>query len=151
MTLFGPITFAVGCAAVAEDIARRRISNWTSGAALASGFVLHIARQGWRGAVVATTGMLLGFAVFLVFYLLNGMGGGDVKLMAGFGSLLGPNAIFCAAWFAAVAGGLIAAGYAVALAVRARRPGTPDGRQAEAIPYAPAIVAGVWLVEFALE
>jgi len=85
--------------------------------------------------------------VFLIFYLLNGMGGGDVKLMAGFGSLLGPGAIVWAAWFAAVAGGLMGAGYAVALALRARRRTAPGG---QAIPYAPAIVAGVWLAEFAL-
>jgi prepilin peptidase CpaA len=147
MTGFGGVTLAVGCAAVVEDLARRRISNWTSGAALASGFVLHIAQHGWRGALSAFLGTLVGFAVFLVFYLLNGMGGGDVKLMAGFGSLLGPGAIVWAAWFAAVAGGLMGGGYAVALALRARRRAVPGG---QAIPYAPAIVAGVWLAEFAL-
>ncbi len=150
MTVLGPITFAVGCAAVAEDLARRRISNWTSGAALASGFALHIAQQGGHGAVVAFLGALSGFAIFLIFYLLNGMGGGDVKLMAGFGSLLGPGVIFCAAWLAAVAGGLMAVAYTVAVALRARRRGTPGVRRAEAIPYAPAIVAGVWLAAFAL-
>ncbi len=112
-----------------------------------SGFVLHMALEGWRGAFAACWGTVLGFAVFLIFYLLNGMGGGDVKLMAGFGSLLGPGAIFWAAWFAAVAGGVMAAGYAIALSLRARRRGAPDG---QAIPYAPAIVAGVWLAEFAL-
>ena len=147
MTALSGVTLFVGCAAVTEDLARRRISNWTSGAALASGFVLHIAQQGWRGALAASLGTLLGFGVFLIFYLLNGMGGGDVKLMAGFGSLLGPGAIAWAAWFAAVAGGLLAAGYAVALALRARRRTAPGG---QAIPYAPAIVAGVWLAEFAL-
>lgn len=147
MTVLGGVTLAVGCAAVAEDLARRRISNWTSGAALVSGFVLHMALTGWRGAVAASLGTLAGFAVFLIVYLLNGMGGGDVKLMAGFGSLLGPGAIFWAAWFAAVAGGVMAAGYAIALATRARRRDAPG---AQAIPYAPAIVAGVWLAEFTL-
>ncbi len=121
MTGFGGVTLAVGCAAVAEDLARRRISNWTSGAALASGFVLHIAHHGWRGVLAASLGTVLGFTIFLVFYLLNGMGGGDVKLMA--------------------------AGYAVALALRARHHAALGG---QAIPYAPAIVAGVWLAEFAL-
>jgi prepilin peptidase CpaA len=147
MTVLGGVTLAVGCAAVAEDLARRRISNWTSGAALVSGFALHVAREGWHGALAALLGTLVGFAVFLIFYLLNGMGGGDVKLMAGFGSLLGPGAIFWAAWFTAVAGGLMAAGYAIALAVRARSCGAPGGK---AIPYAPAIVTGVWLAEFVL-
>jgi Flp pilus assembly protein protease CpaA len=153
MTVLGPITFVLGCAAVLEDLARRRISNWTSGAALASGFVLHVSRQGWRGAFVAGAGAALGFTVFLIFYMLNGMGGGDVKLMTGFGSLLGPSAIFCAAWIAAVAGGLMALGYAGVLALRGRQfraLGTDRAAQAETIPYAPAIVAGVWLAELAL-
>ncbi len=41
------------------------------------------------GALYALAGAAAGFAVFLIFYLLGGMGGGDVKLMAGFGALLG--------------------------------------------------------------
>jgi Flp pilus assembly protein protease CpaA len=154
MTAVGLITFAVGCAAVAEDLTRRRISNWTSGAALGSGLAIHLAQQGGRGAVAAVVGAAVGFGVFLIFYLLNGMGGGDVKLMAGFGSLLGPAAILCAAWLAAVVGGLMAAGYTAVLLLRQCRRVEPrrgpDGRQAEAVPYAPAIVAGVWLTELAL-
>jgi prepilin peptidase CpaA len=89
--------------------------------------------------------------MFLIFYVLNGMGAGDLKLMAGFGSLLGPSVILYAAWMAAVAGGMLALAYAAALAWRARR-GVPRGRVAPPamIPYAPAIVAGAWLAEFAL-
>ena len=154
MTLRGLVLLTVGCAAVMEDIKRRRISNWTSGAALVSGVLVHCWQQGWRGAVIAGTGAALGFGVFLIFYLCNGMGGGDVKLMAGCGSLLGPGATFCAAWIAAVAGGLMAAAYAAVLAVRARRKtgkrGGGKNAPADAIPYAPAIVAGVWLAELAL-
>jgi Flp pilus assembly protein protease CpaA len=75
------------------------------------------------------------------------MGGGDLKLMAGFGSLLGPSVILSAAWIAAVAGGLIAVGYAVGISLwRSHLAG--GGAQiprAETIPYAPAIVAGAWL------
>ena len=108
MTAVGFVALTVGTAAVGEDFARRRISNWTSGAALLSGFAVHGVQQGWHGAVSAAAGAAVGFAVFAVFYLLNGMGGGDVKLMAGFGSLLGPATILCAAWIAAVAGGLMA-------------------------------------------
>jgi prepilin peptidase CpaA len=149
MTVLGLVTFAVGCAAVAEDVAWRRISNWTSGAALIAGLLVHSAQQGWRGTFVAAAGAALGFAVFVVFYLLGGMGGGDVKLMAGFGSLLGPGAILQAAWIAAVAGGLMAAAYAAFCAVRdGRRAGRPA--PPEVIPYAPAIVAGVWLAELTL-
>ena len=156
MTAIGPITFLVGCAAVTEDVARRCISNWTSGTALAAGLLIHTIERGWNGAALAGSGAVVGFAVFLIFYWLNGMGGGDVKLMAGFGGLLGPGLILRAAWIAAVAGGLMAVGFIAVLAWRARRE-TASGRvapagtrSASAIPYAPAIVAGVWLVEFAL-
>ena len=153
MTALGAISLVVGCAAVGEDLARHRISNWTSGAALAGGIGFHLTGRGWHGGLWAVAGAALGFAVFLVFYLLKGMGGGDVKLMAGFGSLLGPGAILWAAWMAAVAGGLMAVAYAGVTAFRARSwssKGRPPCLRADAIPYAPAIVAGVWLVEFAL-
>ena len=149
MTAVGFVALTVGAAAVVEDLARRRVSNWTSGAALVSGFTLHGVQQGWHGAVSAAAGAALGFAIFAVFYLLNGMGGGDVKLMAGFGSLLGPATILCAAWIAAVAGGLMAVAGAVLLAVRQRSSGGRVTARADAIPYAPAIVAGVWLAEIA--
>jgi len=151
MTIVGAISLLVGCAAAVEDLARRRISNWTSGAALVSGFLVHGTRVGWRGAASAGAGALVGFVLFLIFYLLNGMGAGDLKLMAGFGSLLGPSVILYAAWIAAVAGGMMGLAYAAALAWRARSR-VPRGRlaPAEMIPYAPAIVAGAWLAEFAL-
>ena len=151
MTPVGAISFVVGSAAVVEDLARRRISNWTWGVALACGMIWHVSRSGWRGALSAGAGALVGFTVFLVFYLLKGMGAGDLKLMAGFGSLLGPSAIFRAAWIAAVVGGLIALGYAVgdSLWRRVAGSGAPLPR-AETIPYAPAIVAGAWLAEVAL-
>lgn len=152
MTPIGAISFVVGGAAVVEDLARRRISNWTWGVALASGLVLHVSQAGWRGAVSAGGGALLGFTVFLIFYLMKGMGAGDLKLMAGFGSLLGPSVILWAAWIAAVAGGLIGVGYAVGISLRRRRLAGTGAQipRADAIPYAPAIVAGAWLAEVAL-
>ena len=121
----------------------------TAGGALAAGLALHCAQQGWHGAAAAATGAALGFALFLVFYLLNGMGGGDVKLMAGFGSLLGPHAILCAAWIAAVVGGLMAAAHAVSLSLCPSSNSVRGFARNDAIPYAPAIVLGVWLAELA--
>lgn len=148
MTNAALVTIAIGCAAIVEDIARRRISNWTSGTALASGLAFHTVQQGWHGAGVAAAGSALGFALFLVFYLLNGLGGGDVKLMAGFGSLLGPSSILCAGWIAAVVGGLMAVARAAVMWFRGSSENARSTR-ADTIPYAPAIVAGVWLAELA--
>jgi prepilin peptidase CpaA len=133
----------VGLAGVVEDVSRRRISNWTSGGALVAGLIVHFAQKGWSGVLHSLFGAVIGFSVFLVFYLLGGMGGGDVKLMAGFGALLGDARIVPAALLAATSGGLMAAIY---LAVRAlaRRPGS-GAKSGESIPYAPAITAGAWL------
>jgi len=133
----------VGLAGVLEDLTRRRISNWTSGGAVIAGLIVHFAQKGWSGALHSLFGAAIGFGVFLIFYLLGGMGGGDVKLMAGFGALLGDSQIVPAALWAALTGGLMAMVY---LAVRAlaRRAGL-GGKASESIPYAPAITAGAWL------
>lgn len=140
MTAQVAMTLAVGIAAVVEDLAARRISNWIPAMALAGGIGWHAAAAGWRGVLTAVLGAAAGFGVFLVFYLLGGMGGGDVKLMSGLGSLLGPGRLLEAALWTAGVGGLIAVGY---LAWRALRR-NPAGRKAS-IPYAPAIAIGAWL------
>src|SRR6202790_1746511 len=100
----------VGLAGVVEDLTRRRISNWTSGGALIAGLVVHFAQKGWTGALHSLFGAAIGFAVFLIFYLLGGMGGGDVKLMAGFGALLGAGQLLEASLWTAGVGGIMAVG-----------------------------------------
>jgi prepilin peptidase CpaA len=145
----------VGLAGVVEDLARRRISNWTSGGALAGGLIVNFAYQGWKGAWHSLLGAIIGFAIFLIFYLLGGMGGGDIKLMAGFGALLGDSQILPAAMLSAVAGGLMAVVYLTVRAItrlwRKRSmsgivPASSSNEKAdESMPYAPAITAGAWL------
>jgi prepilin peptidase CpaA len=114
--------------------------------------IVQTAQHGLRGTGSALLGTLAGAAVFLVFYLLGGMGGGDVKLMAGFGSLLGVKLLLQAALWTAACGGLLALSViAVRSARRAlkRRNAAEDAAEArtesDSIPYAPAIAAGVWL------
>lgn len=140
------IAILVGLAAMIDDLARRQIANWIPLAALAAGFGWQIGQSGLRGLLYAGIGMMAGFAVFLIFYLLGGMGGGDIKLMAGFGALLGFRGLVTATFCIAVIGGLIAVGV---LSVRALRralgAATKNEKDQESIPYAPAIALGVWL------
>lgn len=140
------IAAVVGIAAVTEDLWRRTISNWIPAVALVGGLFCQLTAKGWQGLGHAALGVLSGFGVFLIFYLLGGMGGGDVKLMAGFGALLGAGRLLVAAFWTAVLGGLLAA---IVLGVgwlMARRKNQPAGATApRTIPYAPAIVLGVWL------
>ena len=126
----------LGCAAVIDDLRRRRISNRITMTGLAVGLLLGVIHGGWRGLGMALAGAALGFGLFLIFYWLGGMGAGDLKLMAAFGGLLGPSGILLAAVLGAAAGALLAAGSWLL------KPRTA------AIPYAPAIVVGAWLALF---
>ena len=150
----------VGVAAIVDDLSRRQISNWISGSAFAAGLILQTVEGGWRGAGSALLGTLTGAAVFLIFYLLGGMGGGDIKLMAGFGAVLGVKRLLEAALWTAGCGGLLALAVIGVRTVRdiSRKRSaagavppqganvvSQDSKQADSIPYAPAIAAGVWL------
>jgi prepilin peptidase CpaA len=143
------IAILVGLAATIDDLARRKVANWIPAAALAGGLGWQIGQNGWKGGLYALAGAAAGFGVFLVFYLLGGMGGGDIKLMAGFGALLGAGRLMEAALWTAGVGGLLA--LAVILFKAARRKigkqVEPTGEEVarESIPYAPAIALGVWL------
>lgn len=144
------IAVLVGLAATVDDLVRRQIANWIPAAALAGGFGWQIGRDGWMGALHALGGAAAGFAVFLVFYLLGGMGGGDVKLMAGFGALLGTGRLIEAALWTAGVGGLLALGVVAYQSLR-RQFGSKsiltaaEKERGDSIPYAPAITLGVWL------
>jgi prepilin peptidase CpaA len=147
------IAILVGIAATVDDLRRRHIANWIPAVALAGGFAWQIYVSGWRGSLDALLGSAAGFGVFLVFYLLGGMGGGDVKLMAGFGALLGARRLFEASLWTAGIGGLLAVSVLAARPVwkwaKAKMGKSVEveesAEKSDTIPYAPAITLGVWL------
>jgi prepilin peptidase CpaA len=153
------ISGIVGVAAIVDDVARRKIANWIPFSAFAAGLILQTIQGGWRGTGAALAGTAAGAGVFLIFYMMGGMGGGDVKLMAGFGAVLGVQRLLEAALWTAGCGGLMAALVILAGYVREiwrsrssakveTAAGASDSRRklkANSIPYAPAIAAGVWL------
>jgi prepilin peptidase CpaA len=163
------IAAVVGVAAIIDDLSRRKISNWIPSSAFVAGVVLQTIQGGWRGAGAALLGALTGGGVFLIFYLLGGMGGGDIKLMAGFGAVLGVKRLLEAALWTAGCGGVMALVVigcgSVAELLRARGilkargvvkdisaeketlgdSGIRSVKRTDSIPYAPAIAAGVWL------
>ena len=138
----------IGLVATIEDLWRRNISNWIPLTALIGGIAWQVADRGWPGLGSSLAGAVAGFCVFFVFYWLGGMGGGDVKLMAGFGAVLGWDKLWVAAYLTALVGAALAVAWMAGNAVKNRwrqwRSGVAPQR-VEAIPYAPAITLGVWL------
>jgi len=104
----------IGVAACATDIRTRRIPNvLTLGAALA-GVLFHALTSGADGALTAGGGWVVGVLLFLPFFALGGMGGGDVKLLAALGAWLGPRETLWLAAYAGIAGGVLGVAVAVA-------------------------------------
>jgi prepilin peptidase CpaA len=131
MTIVWWLAAALGVIASVTDLRMRQIPNWLTASGAIAG-ILCGASMGWRGLGLAVAGGTAGFLLLLPLHWLGALGGGDVKLMAAFGTLLGPCGILTAAVFGAMAGALWALGAML--------------RGIRAIPYAPAIAAGVWVV-----
>lgn len=90
------------------DIKSRRIPNQLVLAGLIASFVLQINLNGFDGFKAWGSGLLVGFGLFLPFYLLRAMGAGDVKLMAMVGAFIGPLYVLGAALVTLAAGGVLA-------------------------------------------
>lgn len=99
---------AVLLTAVTTDLRSYSIPNWLTLPAMACGLLTHTLINGTGGLVVSLEGLGLGLGLFLIFYLMGGMGAGDVKLMAAVGSFLGPRGVLYAAMLTGLLGGLYA-------------------------------------------
>jgi prepilin peptidase CpaA len=108
------VAVVVALLASVTDLRSRRIPNWLTFGAAAAAVVAQAATTGLPGVGSAAAGWAVGLALFLPLFLLRGMGGGDVKLLAALGACLGPaTAVWLALW-SAVAGGVLALGVSVA-------------------------------------
>lgn len=82
---------AVLCSGIAAgfDLRSRRIPNLLTGPGFLIALVLHGVIASWNGVGEALLGAAAGFALTLPFFLMGGMGAGDVKLIAVVGCFLG--------------------------------------------------------------
>jgi prepilin peptidase CpaA len=90
------------------DLRTRRVPNLLTASLAAAGVFIAYSGAGRIGPTASVLGLAVGLAVMLPPHLLGGTGGGDVKLFAALGTLLGPHAIFTAFFYTALAGGLLA-------------------------------------------
>jgi prepilin peptidase CpaA len=95
-------------AACVTDLRTRRIPNALTFGAAVLAFVFHAVTGGWPGLASSAGGWLVGVALFAPFFLLGGMGAGDVKLLAAIGAWLGPMDAVWTALYTMIAGGVLA-------------------------------------------
>lgn len=100
MSALAPIvaSVAIGAASAVSDLATRRIPNLLTLGGIALGVAIHAATgfvdgplAGVRGAAFALLGALLCGVLPGIGFWRGEMGGGDVKLFAAIGALLGPS------------------------------------------------------------
>ncbi|UCD29174.1 MAG: prepilin peptidase [Planctomycetota bacterium] len=90
------------------DYKEHRIPNWLNACIAAVGFAAQGWFHGWQGISVGLLGMLVGFALLIVPWLMHAMGAGDVKLLMAIGVWLGPGLTFVSFCIGALIGGAIA-------------------------------------------
>jgi prepilin peptidase CpaA len=89
------------------DIRYRKIPNWATLPAIVLGLGINGLHYGWGGMKASGIGFLVGFAAFLVLFVLGWMGGGDVKLMAAVGALKGYPFVTSALFYSLLVGVVI--------------------------------------------
>jgi len=106
------LTIAV--AGAVNDVRGARIPNWLTYSGLGSALVVRCVAVGWVGLTGGFAGLLFAGGIFYFLFLLGGMGGGDVKLMAAVGAWAGIHHVMPILAGSAVAGGVLAVWYVLA-------------------------------------
>lgn len=92
------------------DIKTRRVPNYLTLAGALAGLGFQLGYHGWPGLKEGGLGLVLGLGLLMPFYLLGGLGAGDVKALAAMGAWLGPWRTLILFAYMGLAGGLLALG-----------------------------------------
>lgn len=90
------------------DYSERRVPNWLNASLIVLGFFVQGCCNGWDGMTTGFWGLVTGFGLLIVPWMMHGMGAGDVKLMAAIGVWIGPLLTFYSFALGAVIGGITA-------------------------------------------
>lgn len=146
---------------VVSDLRCHRIPNALILIGLVLGLLFQFYSGGLHGLGSAVLGLLVGFGLFLPFYVFSGMAAGDVKLMAMVGSFLGPVAASSAVALSLISGSVFGVlillykkqffrmmqRYWAMASLRTYIPPESDDAARQRFPYAIAIFTGT-LISF---
>ncbi|MEK6677374.1 MAG: A24 family peptidase [Planctomycetota bacterium] len=90
------------------DYAQRRVPNWLNLSLILAGFAVQGWFFGWSGMSAGLIGMLTGFGLLIIPWMMHGMGAGDVKLLSAIGVWLGSWLTLCSFMLGAVIGAVAA-------------------------------------------
>lgn len=102
------VAITVALLACAFDLRTRRIPNPLTFGAAALGLCYAGLTGGPWGLATSVGGWCTGCGLFLPFFLLRGLGAGDVKLAAAVGAWMAPGEALWMALYAMIAGGVMA-------------------------------------------
>lgn len=95
------------------DLTQKRIPNMLTFPAILLGLIIFTVTGGLHGLLQGLLGFGFGIVIFLIPFILGGMGAGDVKLMGAIGALKGLEFIVYTAFFTGLCGGVLALGYLI--------------------------------------
>ena len=90
--------------AVAWDLSKQKIPNLITLPLMLYGLAFHTITSGLSGIGYSFIGILAGIGIFIIPYILGGMGAGDAKLMGGAGALIGAKGAIVAGLFSILIG-----------------------------------------------
>ena len=99
---------AIAITAAALDFRSRQVPNWLTLSGLIAGIAINSILYKAAGVLTSLEGIAAACLIYLPLYLLGGIGGGDVKLMAAIGALVGPGHWLLIFVFTALFGGAAA-------------------------------------------
>jgi prepilin peptidase CpaA len=94
--------------AAVQDMRFQKIPNLVTYPTMSIALVYHFVTNRLDGLLFSAGGLTVGIAIFILPYLMGGMGAGDAKLMGAAGAVLGPRGVFAAFLFTAIIGGVYA-------------------------------------------
>jgi prepilin peptidase CpaA len=105
---FGLLVLAVMLTiAVYTELKESRIPNWLTLSGMAAGLLIGYL-HGNMFFMSSLGGLAIGFGFMFIFYLFNGVGGGDVKLMGAVGALMGVDLVKPALFYTTFIGAFLA-------------------------------------------